>query len=1021
MQANLNKHISLTLIIILSTFYTLTAQLTAFDKLLDTKYSKAIELFEKEKYVAALKLFDEILHDETYKNTLEQSNSGYYAMVCAIELYNDDAEVYGIRFISRNRENPLVNKAKFQLANFEYVKKRYKHAIDYFLTVNKEELNDNDKAEYFFKSGYSWFLLDSLDKARKCFYEIKDVDTKYTPSAIYYYSHIAYVQKNYETAISGFNRLKDDETFASLVPYYITQCYYYQEKYDDLLVYAPPLIDSVVDTRVSEMAKMIGDSYYRKKQMKEALPYYEKYFEKGKDFKVEDYYQLGYCYYTLNEYEKASLMFEKSALGNNAVGQSSSYHLGDCYIRLKNKDKALLAFNAASKLEFDLKIKEDAAFNYAVLTFELSNFPFNGAIKALNEYISDYPNSRRSDEAFNYLITAYLNTRNYQEALGYLGKIRVKDKNIKKAYQRAAFFRSLEFFNNLQFEEAQKTLDLALKYADSDPLIAARTYYWMGETAYRLKDIDVALDNYNLFLTTDISKKCAEYKTATYNLAYCYFNKKEYSSAATWFLKYNEANKQKKDKLLADVNNRLGDCKFIESKYDEAIGYYTKAIEIGLANKDYSIFQKAFSLGLLNDHKKKISLLNTLLTSMPESGYTDDALYEIGRSNVMLQKPEEAIKHFNKLISDYPLSSYVKKSLLQLGLIDYNAGRNESAIVNYKKVVSGFAGTPEAKNALTGIKNIYVEMNDVDTYIKYSESLGGYANISVSEQDSLMYYAAENIYTSGDFKKAKAAFIKYLDKFKDGSFALNAHYYKADCNVKAGDTDDALSSFNYVLTQTQNDFTEPALAYVSKSYFDKKEYGKALSYFQHLDSISEIPENTLLARTGQMQSAYMLGDSLLAITFSQKLLSMNGLPQETERKARYILAKSFLITNQKPKALEQFKKLALDVKNVEGAEAKYLVALNYFNSTQYDKAEKEIFNFIDLSSPHQYWMAKAYILLAEIYHVKKDNYQAVNTLNSVIDNYENKDDGIIKEATDKKLLFETSVLPSTSKTVNTEE
>ena len=124
MQVNLNKYICLLFIVFFSTTKILTAQLTAYDKLLDTKYNKAIELLDKEKYVAAQKLFEDIVHDVSYTNSLEQSNSSYYSMLCAIELFNDNAEVLGIRFIGRNPESPFVNKARFQLANFEYVKKR---------------------------------------------------------------------------------------------------------------------------------------------------------------------------------------------------------------------------------------------------------------------------------------------------------------------------------------------------------------------------------------------------------------------------------------------------------------------------------------------------------------------------------------------------------------------------------------------------------------------------------------------------------------------------------------------------------------------------------------------------------------------------------------------------------------------------------------------------------------------------------------------------------------------------------
>ena len=44
--------------------------------------------------------------------------------------------------------------------------------------------------------------------------------------------------------------------------------------------------------------------------------------------------------------------------------------------------------------------------------------PFNEAIRAFNAYITQYPASRRIDEAYHYLVMAYMNTRNYQHGTG---------------------------------------------------------------------------------------------------------------------------------------------------------------------------------------------------------------------------------------------------------------------------------------------------------------------------------------------------------------------------------------------------------------------------------------------------------------------------------------------------------------------------------------------------------------------------------------------------------------------------
>ena len=53
-------------------------------------------------------------------------------------------------------------------------------------------------------------------KAGNEFKEVKDTDSKYASAATYYYAHMAYVNKNYETALklyesSGIENLNNEE------------------------------------------------------------------------------------------------------------------------------------------------------------------------------------------------------------------------------------------------------------------------------------------------------------------------------------------------------------------------------------------------------------------------------------------------------------------------------------------------------------------------------------------------------------------------------------------------------------------------------------------------------------------------------------------------------------------------------------------------------------------------------------------------------------------------------------------
>jgi hypothetical protein len=53
--------------------------------------------------------------------------------------------------------------------------------------------------------------------------------------------------------------------------------------------------------------------------------------------------------------------------------------------------------------------------------------------------------------------------------------------------------------------------------------------------------------------------------------------------------------------------------------------------------------------------------------------------------------------------------------------------------------------------------------------------------------------------------------------------------------------------------------------------------------------------------------------------------------------------------------------------------------------------------FIDQKSPHQYWMARVFLLIADISLQKGDRLQARATLQSLNDYYEIDNDGILDE------------------------
>ncbi|MBT9145774.1 MAG: hypothetical protein DDT42_01651 [candidate division WS2 bacterium] len=154
----------------------------------------------------------------------------------------------------------------------------------------------------------------------------------------------------------------------------------------------------------------------------------------------------------------------------------------------------------------------------------------------------------------------------------------------------------------------------------------------------------------------------------------------------------------------------------------------------------------------------------------------------------------------------------------------------------------------------------------------------------------------------------------------------------------------------------------------------------------------------MLARIGQMRSNYLLQNHEATLASVVKVLGTDKIPPEIIREANFYQAKSFLALEQLDKALESFRKVAVEVSSKEGAESKFRIAEIYMRKNLDKRAEEEVFSFVNMNTPHQFWMASAFILLADIYSRAGDDFQAQHTLQSILDNYDLVNDGIIETA-----------------------
>lgn len=964
------------------------------------------ELFDHGKYSATYEQFDKVQQKVDEKSEL-YSEAEYYKSAAILKAGHALGSKLVENFILKYPESPYINRAWLNTGDYQFEKRQFATALQSFANVSINDLSIEEQIKLHYQLGYSYMMTDNHEQAASEFYRIIDARHFYSKPASYYWAHIMYTMGNYEAALQGFSNLNGDPTYSRFIPIYVSHIYYKQGRYNDVVNYTGTIINEVEEENRTELSKILGDSYFHINKYNEAIPYLETYFNSPGPKTREDNYTLGFSYYQTGNLAKAVPLLENASKGSDEMAQNAYYHLADSYIKLGDKEKAKVAFGAASELNFNERIKEDALFSYAKLTYELSYSPFNETINAFDRYISLYPNTERNTEAYRYLVDVFMVTRNYSDAINSIEKIQNKTPAILRAYQRVTFFRGLELFNNQSYSQAINYFDLSLENGSYDRNLNVGALFWKAEALYRTGNYRNSATVYNQFFNTAGAYSFAEYQDADYNLAYAYFKLEQYEQAGTHFRRYINANQGARTVKLIDAYNRLGDYYFLRNDYNSAIQNYRQSYNLRLFEPDYALFQIALCQGLARNQQEKISNLSSLLANFPESEYVDDALYELGRAYEQLGQNSEAMRQYQLLVSNHSHSSFFRKALLQMGLINYNNADYARALSQYKEVVEKFPGTEEAQAALLGIRNCYVETNNVEEYFAYTSRLGNAVSVTTSEQDELTYQTAERAYMAGN-QGAVDQLRRYIQQFPNGRYKLNAQFYIAETLYREGKYTEANEYYTAVAMQPNNNFSEEALSKASELTFNAKKYAEALEMFKQLETVANSKWNILRAYTGQMHSYNNLNQPQNAITAAEKVKKSDVVSEQLIREADYIIGKSYYKTENFTSALPGLKAAASDTKTEQGAEAKFLISEIYYRQKNLSGSESEIMDFIDKGTPFTYWLGKAFILLSDIYIQTGRDFDAKHTLRSLIENYNSETDGIKNEATQKLNAIETA-------------
>lgn len=884
--------------------------------------------------------------------------------------------------------------AEFLIGSYYFLHAGYTEAIDIFEQIDFDNLPVGEQPVYFHRLGCAYLKTGNTKEAAPIFEVLAKMDSEYQTSASYYLAYLKYYDKQYDEALAAFRSLPSNPEYDQTVPYYTTQIYFVKKSYDRALSGALKLLaEGNADAeQTAELNRIAGESYFHKGDERNAIVYLKRYVDEAGTPLRATAYILGIAAYRNGDYPTAIANLSRAASGNDAMTQNAYLHLGQSYLQTGDLRNARMAFETASKSNFDPSVKEAALYNYGLTIHESSYSAFNESVEVFEQFLNEFPNSAYTDKVNDCLVEVYMTTRNYEAALNSINKIARPGQKILAAKQRILFQLGTQAVANADLATAQTFFTQAIGLGAVNNETRAQAYFWRGECEYRNGNYQKAGADFREFLNLTKDQQADIFALGRYNLAYTYFKQQDFTNAIKWFDQYLAMPAEKGKNTYADALNRIGDSHFYKRQFGAAEKYYAQAASISPAAGDYALFQKGFMAGLQKNYTAKIQSMDKLIASFPQSDYVDDALLEKGRTYVILKNKPQAIESFERLVKQYPKTTAARQAGIQLGLIYFNGNQLDEAIAAYKQVINNYPGSEEARTAAEDLKAVYIEKNDIPAYADYIKTLRGKVQFAAGEQDSLTYLAAEKVLMRGNRTESEQALVNYLQSFESGAFRLNANVELARIYVTARNNEKALQYYEVILQAPDNKFTEEALAHKADISFMEGETEQALETFRTLAIRAERKENKEAAKVGILRTTASLDRYDDVVLAANELLSNPNLSPELKNEALYNRAKALLALDKDEYAVKDLQELAKDTRHIFGAEASYLLAQHYFEAGEPDKAEAVVFSLIESATPHQYWLARGFILLADIYIAQNDPFQAKQYLQSLQNNYKGNDE-----------------------------
>jgi TolA-binding protein len=684
---------------------------------------------------------------------------------------------------------------------------------------------------------------------------------------------------------------------------------------------------------------VLGNHYFRQKNYKKAVQYYEK-LDAGAlsaDERDEMRFKAGYANFSQRKFDAALEYFNQLKRTSRKYASASSYYSGFIEFETGEYDKAYA----------DLVRAEESEAYAAVVPYMIANVLYKQQrYKALLDYINKVetrPNLSQKGEIALLKAEAYYHTNDYQNAaMGYRKYSESQRNNIEP---QIAFRYGRSLYSTNAYEEA---IDPLRKAAASRDSVAGFAAYFLGLSYLKENRKNEALTAFDQ--AVKLNRKTSVGEESLMHFAKVNLELDQTRQAITAFEQFLD--NYPSSKHQREASDLLSQSYLSTNDYQLALDYLSA--RRNLTTKMEQVYQQAsFLQGVqyfnANRYPQAIQMFRKSLEKPRDPETEAKARLWLAEAYSVDRRYDEAIDQYLRVLGNRQLQNQdvIQQARYGLGYAYYNTNDYNRALVNFKSYVnaSNARKYPHYQDAMLRLADSYYATKS------YNEAIAAYNTVlsmpGKSDQDYA--YLQKGIVSgiSGNYEQAITAFDQVINNFSSSRYYDDAIFQKGQLNLEEGRYEQAIDNFSRLIREKSTSRLIPyALIKRASAYYNRKEYEQARK-----DYVAVI--NDYVSHSAAKQ---------VLLPLQEVLDLLNQGAQFDQYFARY--------KNAHP-----------DEEGLEMVE--YETAKNMYFNQDYDKAIRHLQSFIE-NYPQDSRTEEARYYLAESYYRKNEYRQALDEYRKLV-------------------------------------